>query len=60
MKYVLLFCGSHEDAAAFAAMTPDELRARYEQVGAWFAEHRARIVRRPPPRCGSARTARRW
>src|SRR6516225_2906555 len=27
MKYVLLFCGSDEDAAAFAAMTPDELRA---------------------------------
>ena len=43
MKYVLLFCGDDEDAAAFAAMTPDELRARYEQVGAWFAEHRAKI-----------------
>ena len=34
MKYVLLFCGSDEVAAAFAALTPDELRARYEQVGA--------------------------
>jgi len=43
MKYVLLFCGSDEDAAAFAAMTLDELRARYEQVGAWFAEHRQKI-----------------
>ena len=43
MKYVLLFCGSEEDAAAFSAMTPDELRARYAEVGAWFAEHRARI-----------------
>ena len=43
MKYVLLFCGSDEDAAAFAAMTPDELRARYEQVGAWFAEYRTKI-----------------
>jgi hypothetical protein len=43
MKYVLLFCGSAEDAAAFEAMTPDELRARYAQVGAWFAEHRERI-----------------
>ena len=43
MKYVLLFCGSDEDAAAFAAMTPDELRARYEQVGAWFAEHQTKI-----------------
>ena len=43
MKYVLLFCGDDEDAAAFAAMTPDELRARYEQVGGWFAEHQAKI-----------------
>jgi len=43
MKYLLLFCGDAEDAAAFQALTPDELRARYEQVGAWFAEHRARI-----------------
>ena len=43
MKYVLLFCGSAEDAAAFAAMTPDQLRDRYAQVGAWFAEHRSKI-----------------
>ena len=43
MKYVLLFCGSDEDAAAFAAMTRDELRARYAEVGAWFAEHAAKI-----------------
>jgi len=43
MKYVLLFCGSDEDAAAFQAMTPDELRARYAEVGAWFAEHAAKI-----------------
>ena len=43
MKYVLLFCGSAEDAAAFEAMSPDELRERYSQVAAWFAEHRSRI-----------------
>jgi hypothetical protein len=43
MKYVLLFCGTADDAAAFEAMSPDELRARYAQVGAWFAEHRSRI-----------------
>jgi hypothetical protein len=43
MKYALLFCGSAEDAAAFQAMTPDELRARYTQVGAWFAEHGTKI-----------------
>ena len=43
MKYVLLFCGTAEDAAAFAALTPEELRARYAQVGAWFAEHASKI-----------------
>src|SRR5215831_11463245 len=43
MKYVLLFCGTDEDAAAFAALSPDELRARYAEVGAWFAEHRSKI-----------------
>jgi hypothetical protein len=44
MKYVMLFCGTDEDAAAFAALTPDELRARYAEVGAWFAEHRSKIA----------------
>lgn len=43
MKYVLLFCGSAEDAAAFEALSPDELRARYAQVAAWFAGHRMKI-----------------
>ena len=43
MKYVLLFCGTAEDAAAFAAMSPEELRARYAEVGAWFAEHGSKI-----------------
>jgi hypothetical protein len=67
MKYVLLFCGSAEDAAAFEALTPDDLRARYAQVGAWFAEHRSKSAGatscrgwRRPPRCGSGRTGRRW
>ena len=43
MKYVLLFCGTEEDAAAFAALSPQELGARYEEVGAWFAEHASKI-----------------
>lgn len=43
MKYVLLFCGSAEDAAAFEAMSAEDLRVRYAQVGAWFAEHRMKI-----------------
>jgi hypothetical protein len=44
MKYVLLFCGSAEDAAAFEAMSSDELRERYSHVAAWFAEHRSRMA----------------
>ena len=43
VKYVLLFCGSDADAAAFAALSPDELRARYAQVGAWFQQHHDKI-----------------
>jgi hypothetical protein len=43
MKYVLLFCGTAEDAAAFAALSPDELRARYAEVGAWFADNGSKI-----------------
>jgi hypothetical protein len=43
MKYVLLFCGSDADAAAFAALAPDELRQRYAEVGQWFAAHHDKI-----------------
>src|ERR671938_2100627 len=43
MKYVLLFCGTDEGARAFAALSPEQLRARYAQVGAWFAEHHSKI-----------------
>jgi len=43
MKYVLLFCGTDEDAAAFAALSEAELSERYAQVGRWFAENGARI-----------------
>jgi hypothetical protein len=43
MKYVLLFCGDEQDAAAFEALTPDELAARYAEVGAWFAENQSKI-----------------
>ena len=43
MKYLLLFCGDDQDAAAFAALSPDQLRERYQQVGAWFAQNQARI-----------------
>jgi hypothetical protein len=43
VKYVLLFCGTDEDAAAFAALSEVGLKERYEQVGRWFAENRTRI-----------------
>jgi hypothetical protein len=44
MKYVLLFCGTDQDAAAFNALSPDDLRQRYAEVGKWFQEHQSRIV----------------
>ena len=44
MKYILLFCGTPEDQAAFDAMTPGELEKRYAEVGRWFAENGKRIV----------------
>lgn len=43
MKFVLLFCGTDEDAAAFTALSQAELAERYAQVGRWFADNRARI-----------------
>ena len=43
VKYVLLFCGTDEDAAAFAALSEVELKERYALVSRWFAEHRSRI-----------------
>ena len=43
MKYVFLFCGSPADQAAFDALTPEQLRQQYAQVGRWFAQHQARL-----------------
>jgi hypothetical protein len=43
MKYILLFCGTADDQAAFEALAPDQLKERYAQVGRWFAENRSRI-----------------
>lgn len=43
MKFVLLFCGTDEDAAAFAGMSEAELAQRYQEVGGWFARHQDRI-----------------
>jgi hypothetical protein len=43
MKYLMLFCGTDEDAREFAALSPEELKERYGQVGRWFAENTSRI-----------------
>jgi hypothetical protein len=43
LKYVFLFCGSAADQVAFDALTPEQLRDRYAQVGRWFAQHQARL-----------------
>jgi len=43
MKYVFLFCGTAEDQSEYDALTPEELRKRYAEVGRWFAEHQARL-----------------
>jgi hypothetical protein len=44
MKYVLLFCGTQADQQAFDAMNPDELRARYADVGRWFQQNGPHIL----------------
>ena len=43
MKYVLLFCGSAEDAAAFEALSPEELQQRYAEVGQWWQANGSKI-----------------
>jgi hypothetical protein len=44
LKYVLMFCADGDDVGRFAAMSPEQLAAQYEQVGRWFAENRSRIT----------------
>ena len=39
MKYVLLFCGTPEDQAAFDALSQEDLAQRYAHVGQWFEQH---------------------
>jgi hypothetical protein len=43
MRYVLLFCGTDEDAREFAALSEAGRKERYALVGRWFAENRSRI-----------------
>jgi hypothetical protein len=44
MKYVLLFCADGDDVGRFATMSEAERADQFARVGAWFAEHRARIT----------------
>jgi hypothetical protein len=44
MKYVLLFCADGDDVRRFETMSDAERADQYARVGAWFAEHRARIT----------------
>ena len=44
MKYVLLFCGTADDQAAFDALSHEDLAERYAQVGKWFAQHASVIT----------------
>ena len=43
MKYVLLFCGNPQDAAAWEAMSDETRAQQYEKVGQWFGQHSDKI-----------------
>lgn len=45
MKYVFLFCGTHEDQAAFDALSREDLAEQYARVGRWFEERGGVITR---------------
>ena len=49
MKYVLLFCGTEEDARRYDSMSDADRGAQLEQVGAWFADPRIRGGQRLAP-----------
>jgi hypothetical protein len=44
MRYVLLFCGTDEDARRFAELSPEQLREQYGKVGAWWQANGSKIV----------------
>lgn len=43
MKYMLMFCGTVEEDAAWRALPADEFAASYAGVGAWFEEHGSKM-----------------
>jgi hypothetical protein len=42
MKYVLLFCGTEEDARRYDSLSQADLDAQLAQVGVWFSDPRIR------------------
>src|SRR5262249_36909710 len=42
MKYVLLFCGTEDDARRYEAMSKADLDAQLARVGVWFSDPRIR------------------
>ena len=42
MKYVLLFCGTEDDARRYDSMSQADLDAQLARVGAWFSDPRIR------------------
>jgi hypothetical protein len=44
MKYVLMLCGGGEDVDRWAALSEEENLDQFRRVGAWFAEHDAKMV----------------
>jgi hypothetical protein len=59
MKYVLMFCADGEDVKRFAEMSEQERAAQFARVGAWFGEHRSKIIGgrqlAPPPTATTVR-----
>ena len=43
MKYILLFCGTPDDQAAFDRMSPEQMMQRYAEVGRWFMENKSKL-----------------
>lgn len=43
MKYVLLFCGTDADQAAYDALSSQEIGRRLAEVGHWFGENEPKL-----------------
>jgi hypothetical protein len=50
MKYVLLFCGTADDARRYGELSQADLQAQLGRVGEWFSDPRIRGGQRVAPR----------